>query len=293
MPLLLRGTLILLCLAFGNASAGVPEPSPVEGPTQAAVRPVLVGVLAATRAVDLLPQVEGRLEQLKVRLGDRVEAGQVVALLDTRMRQLELASRQAGQKASEAEQARFVLLLQQAQRQLEREQRIREHTAAEVVEKAEHEVALAASDVELAKAKLAESQVQVSLALEALEQARIRAPFTGVVSEEYLQPGMMASRTTPILRLVSEERLLRFAIPEALVSSVRVGDAVRVQLEGASPIHGVVERLSPELDATSRHLKAEALLSLPPEVRARLPIGTLVPVELAGPAAAHASGKHP
>ncbi|WXH27473.1 Macrolide export protein MacA [Myxococcus stipitatus] len=272
---------------------GRPPTAELSRTAQAAgTSPRLVGVVSATRSLDVLPQIEGRLEQLKVRLGDRVEAGQVLAQLDARTHQLELTARQARLKAAEAEHSRFVILLEQARQLLVREQRIREHSAAEALEKAEHGVALASADVDLAKARLVEAQAQVSLALESLEYTRIRAPFTGVVSEEYLQPGMMTGASIPIVRLVGEERLLRFAIPESLVSSVRGGQAVQVRIDGAAPLQGVVERLSPELDATSRHLKAEARLTIPPELRGRLPIGAIVPVEL-GSSSAHASGKRP
>ncbi|MFL5350537.1 MAG: efflux RND transporter periplasmic adaptor subunit [Hyalangium sp.] len=255
--------------------------------------PSLVGVVSATRSLDLLPQVEARLEQLKVRLGDRVEAGQVVAVLDTRTLQLDQAAHQAQLKAAEAELSRSTVLLQQAQQALDREKRIRDYTAAEDVERAEHAVALAAADVELAKAKLSEMQAQLALSNENLDRARIRAPFTGVVSEEYLQPGMMATRSTPIIRLVGEERLLRFAIPEALVGSVRLGSELRIPLEGSSPLQGFVERISPELDASSRHLKAEARLNIPAEARGLLPIGAIVPVELVAPSGARAENKTP
>jgi len=289
-----RGAFILLGLVAGSAPADEASRGPSEHrPVQNVARtPSLVGVISATRSLDLLPQVEGRLEQLKVRLGDRVEAGQVVAVLDTRTRQFELSARQAQLKAAEAEHARFNILLQQAQQQLVREKRIRDYTAAEAVEKAEYAVGLAVADVELAKARHSAAQAEVAIATENLEQARIRAPFTGVVSEEYLQPGMMAGRATPIVRLVGEERLLRFAIPEALVGSVRRGDLVRIRVGGVLPLQGAVERISPELDATSRHLKAEARLSVPDEARGLLPIGAVVPVEL-GAYSSTRAGKDP
>ena len=261
---LLCGTLATLGLLVGRAVAQdaprAPPPEPVA--ERAAVRlHSMVGVVSATRALDVLPQVDGRLEQLKVQLGDRVKAGQVVALLDTRARQFELSARQAQEEATGAELSRSTLLLKQAQQQWLREKRIRDYSTSESLEKAEHAVALAGVEVDLARARHSQAQAEVALSNEVLEQARIRAPFDGRVSEEYLQPGMMASRTTPILRLVGEERLLRFAIPEALAGAVRPGDAVRIHAGAATPsFPGVVERISPELDAVSRHVKAEARL---------------------------------
>lgn len=289
-----RWALVLLGLSLGNSSrAQVPQaPSPTPSSALETPRPsLLVGVVSAGRSLDVVPHGEGRLEQLKVRLGDRIEAGQVVALLEARTRQLELAARQAQLKAVTAEHSRFLILLRQARQAFEREQRIRDYTSTENLERAEHAVALAVADVELAQARLEAAQSELALAQENLEQARIRAPFTGVVSEQYLQPGMMVNRSTPILRLVAEERLLRFAIPEALLSSVSPGTELRVWVEGLPPLKGAVERMSPELELSSRHLKAEARLEVPEALRARVPVGTMVQVELVFPGSPQATAR--
>jgi len=283
----MRSTIILVGLIAGSALAGeVPRTPSAPGAAPAGVRassPALVGVVSATQALDVFPQVEGRLDTLKVHLGEHVEAGQLLASLDTRTRQWELASRQAQLRAAEAEHRRCLLLLEQARASLERQRRVREFTAAEEYEKALHAVSLAEADVALAKARIGSARAETSLSRENLDQASIRAPFGGVVSEEYLQPGMVAGRTTPIVRLVSEERLLRFAIPEAWVGTIRPGHEVWVRAGGLLPLRGVVERISPELDATSRQLKAEARLELSERAREVLPLGAVVPVELAEP----------
>lgn len=273
-----RWPLALWLLLSAGAVPAAPPSSPVIKPELSWAEP-LVGVVASRQTLDLAPMTEGRLEQVKVSLGDRVEAGRVVAVLEARMLQLDLSMRQARVQAAEAEHSRSGLILQQAKRLLQREQRLRHVTAAEEVEKAEHAVQLAEVDVELAKARLAEAQAQVAIATENLEQTRIRAPFSGTVSELYLHPGMAVSRATPVLRLVREELLLRFAVPESLATSIRPGTEVKVRVTGLeAQVRAVVERLSPELSPTSRHMRAEARLVLTDELRGRLPIGLVVEV---------------
>lgn len=240
-----------------------------------------MGVVVAAQMLDLAPRVEGRLEALKVRLGDRVSAGQEVAVLEFQPLELELAARQANLHAAEAEQSRSTILLTQARQRLEREQRIREHSPAEAVEQAESQVALALADVELAKARVAEARARLDQATRDLAHTRVRAPFAGVVSVLFLQPGNMVGRTTPILRLVSEELRLRFAVPTALASTFRTGLEVHVRLEALEvTLTGVVDSISPELDPASRHLRAEARLDIPPTWRGRIPSGMLAQVEL-------------
>lgn len=275
-----RWTLALWLLVAGQSSATPPSPG-AQVVVEGGPRELLVGVVSSSQTIDLAPLIDGRLEQVKVSLGERVQAGQLVALLEARMLQLELSMRQASQKAAEAEQARAVLRLEQAKRQFQREQSLRDLTAAEAVEKAAHEVELARVDVELAKARLAEAQAQVAIAAERVEQTRIRAPFAGTVSELYLQPGTLMSRATPVVRLVREELRLRFAIPETLATTIRAGTEVQIRIKGVPmPVQGVVERLSPELVPESRHLRAEARLDIPEALRGRIPIGSVVDVEL-------------
>jgi RND family efflux transporter MFP subunit len=241
----------------------------------------LVGVVVASRTLDLAPKVEGRMEVLKVRLGERVSAGQEVAVLELEPFELELAARLANLKAAEADQAKNNLLLTQAQQRLEREKRIREYSAAEALETAETAVALALADLDLAKARTAEAKARYDLAASNLANARVRAPFSGVVSEVLLQPGVLVGRTTPLLRLVSDELRLRFAVPAAQSGNVRPGTEVRVRLEALDvTVTGTVDSISPELDPASRHLRAEAKLNVPAAQRGRIPTGLLAQVEL-------------
>ncbi len=241
----------------------------------------LVGVVVAARTLDLAPQVEGRLESLKVGLGDRVKEGQELATLDRQPFEIELAARQAGVKAAEAEQARSQVLLTQAKQTLEREKRVREYTAAEALETAENQYAMALSDVALAQARTAQAQAQRDHAASSLAYTRLRAPFAGVISEVFIYPGAQVGRATPVVRVVSEELRLRVAVPASLAGRVRPGTPLKARLESLElVVTGVVESVSPEIDPASRHLKAEARLEVPEAHRGRVPTGLVAQVEL-------------
>jgi RND family efflux transporter MFP subunit len=265
----------LLVLGPGRASAESPEAPPA--PRAAS----LVGVVVASQIVELVPRVEGRLDVLKVRLGDRVSSGQELALVELQPLEQELAARQANLQAAQADHSRSAILLTQAQQRLEREKRIREYSAAETLEQAQSQVALALVDVELAKARVAEAQARLDQAASNLANARLRAPFAGVVAEILLQPGNLVGRTTPILRLVSQELRLRFAVPPSLAGTLHTGTEVHVRVESLHiTLTGSVDSISPELDPASRHLRAEARLNIPPVWKGRIPSGVLAEVEL-------------
>ncbi|MHA7632239.1 efflux RND transporter periplasmic adaptor subunit [Corallococcus sp. M7] len=275
-----------------GALASSPEEAREPARVLAASRPLL-GVVVASQVLDVVSEVEGRLSEVKARLGDRVEAGQVLATLDPEPLKLELSARQANARAAGAEHARATLLLAQAKQKLQREQRIREHSAAEALEAAESAVALAEADLTLAQARLSEAQTRLAQAERDVAQARIRAPFAGIITEQYLTPNMRVGRATPLLRVVSDDLRLRFAVPETLAPSVRPGLPVRVRLAAVDvELAGTVERLAPEVDPASRHQKAEAVLTVPAALRARLSSGLLAEVFLQPPAETRTSGTH-
>lgn len=273
---------LFLAARSAQASSGEGLPTPATSP--------FVGVVVATQALDLTAQAEGRMTRLEVRLGDHVASGQVVAVVELEPLQLEVNARQANFQAAEAEFQRMQVLQKQAQQRLDREKRIREHTSTEAFETAQTDLALATANVELASARRAEAQARLAQAQLSLANARVRAPFAGHVTECYQPVGSMIGRGTPLIRLVSDELRLRFAVPENQTASVRPGSTVQVLL----PVLGVkleakVERMAPEVDPSSRHQKAEARLIIPEPLRDRVAVGLLaevVPVETPPNAAA-------
>lgn len=240
-----------------------------------------VGVLTASRVLDISPEVDGRLESINVRLGERVRAGQLLAALDLQPFQLELAGRAASVQAAEAEEQRAIVQLEQARLRVEREKRIVEYSAAEALETAEQEMALAKAALAQVRARLAEARVRHAQAARDLEQARLKALFTGIVTEVYTQPGVLVGRSTPILRLVSEELRLRFAVPEMTARHLHLGSRLRVRLETLGvELTGTVDHIAPEIDTLSRHQKMEARLDIPESLQGRIPTGAMAAVEL-------------
>jgi membrane fusion protein, multidrug efflux system len=279
----LAGLLPVLTASAQNVPAKAPEaPSPAP----------LVGVVVASHALDLTARVEGRMREFKVHLGERVTAGQVLAALEVEPFQLEVSARKANLHAAEAEMQRNEVLLQQARERLTREQRIRDFTAAEALETAGHDVALAAANLAIAQSRLTEAQVRLELAVRDLDGALVRAPFAGFITERYLSPGGLVGRSTPLVRLVSEELRLRFAVPEAFAPRVRKGLQVRVRLPvlGAT-LDAQVESLAPEVDPATRHQKAEARLIIPEALRDQVAVGLLADISLPSHSAPAASAQ--
>ncbi len=76
--------------------------------------------LEALEEVTLLPKVTGRLVELRARQGDRVKAGDVVAVLDHRDQDAQIAALKAQIAVAEADMAQAKVALDDAQRERDR-----------------------------------------------------------------------------------------------------------------------------------------------------------------------------
>lgn len=159
-------------------------------------------------------RASGVVEQLHVKVGDRVEKGQVLAQLETR----ELAARR-DQAAAALQSARARAVLAAQERDRARRLAAAAALSQAELERAESAAALAAAAVEEASAALALARVQ-------LEQARIVAPISGAVASVTTQEGETVSATLAAPTFVTIVDLARLEL-WAYVDETDIG---RVQL---------------------------------------------------------------
>jgi HlyD family secretion protein len=207
----------------------------------------------------------GRIRELTVREGDRVEAGAVIAVLDdeqvrAREQQAEAMVRQAEARlaAAEAQLAQAEATYAQARwdrdafselfrRGLVAEQQARqaennERTQAASVTAAKRQVGAAHADADRARAELAEAQAN-------RKDLRVVAPFAGTVATRTAEPGEVVAAGTPIITLIDLSQVyLRAFVPEGQIGRVRVGQPARVYLDSAprEPIEAFVSRVDPQ-----------------------------------------------
>ncbi|WP_439886651.1 efflux RND transporter periplasmic adaptor subunit [Pseudomonas sp. MBLB4123] len=201
-----------------------------------------IGELEAVQAVTLSAEVAGRIVELPVRSGQRVERGQLILRLNDAVQRGELIRLQGR--------------LDNARTQLQRAQRLlgRNAISREAVDNARAE-ALAAEGA------LKSLQAQ-------LEQRSIRAPFAGVLGIRRVHLGQYLSPGEAIINLSGEAGLLvNFGLPEQSMAQLQAGERLEVFLD-ALPQQAIAGRLS-SIDpfvASTRNLRVQALLLEPPAV---------------------------
>ncbi len=257
---------IATVLSGAVATAQERPPSPVQV-AQAQVRELAPSVRAAglvrSRAsADLAAAVSGRLQWV-AEPGTPVEAGALVARLDTR----ELALARAEQAARVN---RASVNLAGLSRELERLRASGNAVSRFNVDQAQSNRDLAAADLEVARALLAQTDDQ-------LARSRLTAPFAGVVSDRVRRAGEEVGRGEVVARLVNPDELeIRLFVPLRYVRAIRPGHAVTVTTEQRGFTAGV-SSIVPAGDPRSQSFE---VLVKAPMVDGLLAAGNTVDVEL-------------
>jgi RND family efflux transporter MFP subunit len=245
------------CAGGGDAASGEPTaPPPVEvaATTVATVDsvliqsgPVLSGMLTAERSAQLRPQVGGTIVALRVREGDRVRAGQSLAVIDTTVLGEQHRSALSGLRSAE-------LSARTAMRDEGRSDTLFQAGAiAERDREAAHDRRLQA------EAMLQDARTRVAAIEQQLEYAQVRAPFSGVISDvpasvgDAVQPG-----ATPIAVLVDPTALeLEASVPSENLGGIKPGVTVEftVSAHPGTVYRGTVSRVNPAVDPATGQVR--------------------------------------
>lgn len=189
-----------------------------------------------------------RVSAVRVRLGDRVRKGQILAELDNSDLQKILRDAQA-----EAQRA---------------EKLAKEGLASQSV--------------------LDDALRAVEVARAGLDKSILKAPFDGLVTELNLSVGEMGQATTAAgaktpLRLVDlEPRIIKGSIDESDLGKVRVGNPARVRILAVRPkaFGAVVERVIPFVNTTREQDRTAAVELKLLEGGAEIPVGASADIEI-------------
>ena len=204
----------------------------------------LSGALKASQSAIIKARVAGELQELSVREGDRVQAGQVIARIDQTEYQARV--RQAQQQADAAKAQVDI-----AQRQFDNNQAL-------VNQGFISQTALLTSQASLngAKATHAAALAALDLANKSLADATLRSPLSGVVSQRLVQPGERVAIEARLVEVINLSQLeLEAALTAEDASLVRVGMTAQLKVEGVdTPIMAKVLRINPSAQSGSRSI---------------------------------------
>jgi membrane fusion protein (multidrug efflux system) len=208
--------------------------------------PSLSGTLVAERTAQLRPQANGTVLSVRVRAGDRVGAGQVIAVIDTLVLAEQARSARLGLTSAE-------LAAATAERNVERSTQL--HAAGAI---ADRDLEDARNQAAQARAMLEDARARVASANKMRDNAIVRAPFSGTVSELPVSVGDVVQMGGSVVAVVVDPSSLELeaSVPASYFSTLRSGARVEftVAAHPGRVFTGTVARVNAAVDATTGQL---------------------------------------
>ncbi len=253
---LLAVTLILAACGKQDAAASEsanevvvqvgPEAMAIAAKTVLSSGPILSGSLVAERTAQIRAEVPGSIIQVFHDPGARVEQGTSLAKIDDRAINDAYLSARSGVTAA----------------QTSADIAARELSRAEALSKAG---AISDRDLEgarradlAARTMLDDAKARLSGAQKQLDATNVLAPYAGVVSDRFVNPGDVVAPGSPLFSVVDPATMrLEAAVPAEQLSQVRVGAPVRFSVTGypGRTFEGRISSVNPSADPQTRQVR--------------------------------------
>lgn len=217
----------------------------------------VAGEIGPAEQVSVRPEVNGRIKELPVDVGDRVEKGGLLFALDDRDLRIEVESRQKQIESARLQLDKARIAMEQAKRDFERDNQLFELKllAEQAFEASRERYDSAVKDHELAKNSIERSQQELLLAEERLLKTRIVAPFACTVLTRPVSIGQAVSGSggfnsgTEVLTIADlSSMVINAHVNQADVTRLQQGMEVNISVDAIPglTVNGQVERIAPQ-----------------------------------------------
>ena len=280
--------LLIACILPCSANAEASDPNTAEPEYQR-----FQGFTHPSRELMVESYIDGTLEKLHVKEGDRFEKDQLLVSMDASIQVLavELARLQSESTAQiEAAEAR----VEEAQAELDSQNELAKSGSAtpREIRQARAQLAVAKADLTLASENKRLAEKQYEIERERLELYDFNAPFAGevvaVATAEGAEEGAALRQNDPVMHLVQIDPLIaRISLPEQVVDQLKVGSVYPLGVgQRSKAAHAKLTHISSVADRGSQLI--EVVFEIPNHgslirsgVRCRLLDATELPREIA------------
>jgi RND family efflux transporter MFP subunit len=196
------------------------------------VENIFSGNVYADKDVYVMPKIVGKVEEVRVSVGDVVEEDDILFILNEEDIQNQVDQARAGYNSALANYERTKEQIENAKDAFERTKELYEEGA---VSKAEYDQAkLAASDKSLkaVQAQVDQARVGYNQAMDALDNAEVKAPIGGTVTNVNIEEGEYATNSNPAVVLMDMENVkIVVNVTENIINKIYPGKEVTVEIE--------------------------------------------------------------
>lgn len=188
----------------------------------------LSGVIHAVEATNLSFQVGGRAELVKVKLGDTVKAGDVLAQLEQRSFLLKKQSSTANLQKAKAS-------LVEAKNDYERYAQL---LTKGLISQSGYDKSKSAFETALSAVDLATTELEISR--KDIQDSVLTAPYNGKITKRILEPSMQVSAGQSVLEIEGDNGLeVQIMMPETLLNNIVKSSEVSIQYPAFALQHSI------------------------------------------------------
>jgi len=251
-----------------------------------AAQPPLRCVIEPDRTAEIGSPVIGVVEKVYVERGDTVKQGQLLAQLRSTVEQASVSAAQVRAQAEADIQAATANYEFQKQKLVRTEELMqKKFVSAQALDQVRAEASVAEQRLMQAREQKRLARQEVQFAQAQLGMRQIRAPFSGIVADRYVNAGERVE-VKPMFRLAKIDPLrVEIIVPAAAYGSVVKGVQAQIipELPNAAKLDAKVVLVDKLIDAASNTFRVRAEL---PNANAAIPSGLRCRAEIAGVAAA-------
>ena len=246
----------------------------------------VVGNLIGEATVAVAPRTAGRVQDVFVRLGDRVARGQRIAKIEDFEIVEQVKQAEAAQEVAAATIRQREADLQLALTNVERSRNLfqRQLLPKQTLDDNEARYQAAVAQIDLAKAQSTQSRARLDELRINLANTVIVSPVNGFVAKRAVDPGAFVSQNAPVVDVVDISRVrLVVNVVERDLKELKAGDGAKVEVDAfpGETFQARIARVAPVLDPATRTAPIEIEIPNPdfrlkPGMYARAGITTAV-----------------
>ena len=212
----------------------------------------LSGTVSSPRVTRLSAEVSGLINHVYVDAGSLVKSGETLLSLDTELENLSL-------QAADATAQRATEELADAKRRFEDGKRLAKKKTLSA-----NELKSLEANVNIARATLQRYTAEKQLQQARLERHQLAAPFTGVISQKFVEIGEWIKPGDTVMELVANENLrIDFQVPQQEFPRIKSSSEIRITLDALPDkvFNGVIQTVVPYSDSDARTFLLRVSLS--------------------------------
>ncbi len=212
-------------------------------------RTVITGKVAPLSEVIIVPKIPGKVAQVPVDVGSRVKKGDLLVKLDTTDLEISLSAAVNGLENAKLTHNQAVLNYNNAKANYERMRSLYDEGAVSKQQLEQAELAYNLARDAMNAPVVATAQNQIDNIRNQIANATITSPINGEVAARNIDPGEMASPSSPqpIMTVVNIDKVyIEATVAESDIALIKAGQEVSVKVDAAGgSFQGVVKILSP------------------------------------------------